>query len=181
MKYFLFQVYKYTILNRLPSRMSAINYWVLRQNYAEITNQRDMRELIINQKFVTCPWGGWEEPRQNVISKTYNEQHPEKSSRGQDRKFVEEMAVGDIILIPFARRKECIVARIISDVEYEIDTALFWQHEGEQIKIGGEGQPFKPVGRRIEILSETFVPEMSLGQWTLSRMNKNLVERVVSL
>jgi hypothetical protein len=157
--------------------MSA-NLWILRQNYAEITNQKDMRELIINQKFVTCPWGGWGEPKQNVMNHKYNEKFPEKSSRGQDRKFVEDMEIGDIVLIPFAKRRECIIVRICSNVEYEIETGLFWNQQGNQIKIGSEGQPFKPVGRRIEILNEKFIPGIGLGQWTLSKMNKTLVDKI---
>lgn len=154
-------------------------FWILRQNYGEITNQSDMKKMIMNKKFVTCPWGGWGIPRQNVIDGIYNESvcdESRRSSNGQDRKFVEEMNIGDIILIPFAKGKGCIVARITSNVNYAIDTGLHWIKEGNQIKIGdNNGLPFRPVGRYIEIISDDFIPNKSLGQWSLSKMNKQLV------
>ena len=158
-------------------------FWVLRQNYAEITNQIDMKKLIKSQKFVTCPWGGWGIPRQNVIDGVYNEtvcDESRRSSNGQDRKFVEEMKIGDIVLIPFAKGNGCLVARITSNVNYAIDSGLHWNAEGNQIKIGeNNGLPFRPVGRYIEIISENFTPDKSLGQWSLSKMNKDLVARLI--
>ncbi len=158
-------------------------FWVLRQNYSEMTNQVDMKKLIKTQKFVTCPWGGWGVHRQNVIDGIYNEtvcDGSKRSSNGQDRKFVEEMNIGDIVLIPFAKGNGCLVARITSDVDYAIDTGLHWNKEGSQINIGdNNGLPFRPVGRRIEIIREDFTHDKSLGQWTLSKMNKDLVNRLV--
>lgn len=157
-------------------------YWILRQNYCEITNQSNMMELIKNQRFVTCPWGGWGLPRQNVIDGIFNEyvcDENRRSSKGQDRKFVEDMKIGDIILIPFAKSKTCILAKIISDVNYAIDTGLYWNKEDNQIKIGqNDGLPFRPVGRYIEIIREDFIPNKSLGQLTLSKMNRDLVARL---
>ena len=105
------------------------NFWVLRQNYGEKTNQEQMKELILRQKFVACPWGGWGPERQNVIDGIYNKQVVRpggRTSNNQDKRFVEEMKIGDIILIPFAKKRGCIVARITSGVEYSIDTGLFW-------------------------------------------------------
>lgn len=163
------------------------NFWILRQNYAEITNQTDMKNLILSQKFVTCPWGGWGLPRQNVIDGIYNAKTSDRSGRhssNQDRKFVEKIKIGDIVLIPFASRKECIIGRIVSDVDYCIDTGLYWSEQGSQIKISDnntEGLSFKPVGRRIEILSESFIPNRRLGQLTLSKMNSELVSRLSSM
>ena len=158
-------------------------FWVLRQNYAEITNQDDMKKLIKGQKFITCPWGGWGLPRQNVIDNIYNENvcdESQRSSNGQDRKFVEEMNIGDIVLIPFANNNGCIIAKITSNVDYSIDTGLYWKKEGKKIIIddNNDGLPFRPVGRYIEIISENFVPNKSLGQWSLSKMNKELVSRL---
>jgi hypothetical protein len=161
-------------------------FWILRQNYAETTNQDDMKKLIKSQKFVTCPWGGWGIPRQNVIDNIYNENvcdESRRSSKGQDRKFVEEMNIGDIVLIPFANNNGCIIARITSNVEYAIDTGLCWKKEGETINIGNnDGLPFRPVGRYIEIISEDFIPNKSLGQWTLSKIkNEELLSRLNNL
>ena len=157
-------------------------FWVLRQNYGEKTNQIDMKKLIKSQQFVTCPWGGWGIPRQNVIEGVYNEtvcDENRRSSNGQDRKFVEEMKIGDIVMIPFAKGNGCLVARITSDINYAIDSGLHWNEGEKQIKIGdNNGLPFRPVGRYIEIISENFTPDKSLGQWSLSKMNKDLVARL---
>ncbi len=157
-------------------------FWVLRQNYGEITDQDDMKNLIRDKKFVTCPWGGWGVPRQNVIDNIYNENVCDescRSSNSQDRKFVEEMNIGDIVLIPFAKNNGCIIAKITSNVDYAIDTGLYWKKEGKRIYIGdNDGLPFRPVGRYIEIISEDFIPNKSLGQWSLSKMNKELVSRL---
>jgi len=149
--------------------------WVLRQNYGSKTNQTDMRELIITKKFVTCPWGGWGVHRQNVIDKIYNDRRPilvGRSSRGQDRRFVEEMAIGDIVVIPFVGTKECIIAKITSDVEYAIDSGLKWKEEDGQIQLGdNDGLPFQPVGRRIEIIRDRFIQAKPFGPMTLSKLN----------
>ncbi len=164
------------------------NYWVLRQNYGEITNQTDMKKLIMDQKIVTCPWGGWGIPKQNVIDAVYNEYVVDSSRRvssGQDRKFVEEMQIGDIVLIPFSGKKECIVARIVSDVEYEIDTGLYWKENQDTGKVvinnTNNGQPFKPVGRRIDIIDDKFIPNSSPNRLTLSKMKTIKMDVVVRL
>ena len=162
-------------------------FWILRQNYGEITNQTNMKNLIKSQQFVTCPWGGWGIHRQNVIDNIYNEifyDESDRTSSGQDRKFVEEMNIGDIVLIPFAKNNGYIVARITSDVEYAINTGLYWKKKGNKIYIGdNDGLPFRPVGRYIEIISEYFTPSnKSLGQWTLSKIkNKELLSELNNL
>jgi hypothetical protein len=161
-------------------------FWVLRQNYGEITNQRDMLSLIKQQQFVTCPWGGWGLPRQNVIDGIYNQfvaDESRRSSLGQDRRFVEEMKIGDIILIPFTKQRECIIARIISDVEFSTESGLHWKQDEDRIRIGdfSEGLPFRPVARRIQIISDKFIcdDKRKLGIMTLSRLNSSIVEKIV--
>jgi hypothetical protein len=163
-------------------------YWVLRQNYGSKTNQRQMKALIKQQKIVTCPWGGWSKSRQNVVDGIFNEDEDNitrpggRSSKGQDRKFVEDMKIGDIVLIPFTHKQGCIVARIVSDVNYAINTGLYWRENNAQITISASGDlPFRPVGRQIEIITEDFTPDCSLGQWTLSKMNKAIVDKLNNL
>ena len=159
-------------------------FWVLRQNYGEITNQRDMCALVKEQQFVTCPWGGWGLPRQNVIDGIYNEcasDESRRSSLGQDRRFVEEMEVGDIVLIPFTKQRECIVARIVSGVEYAAESGLNWKQDEDKIRVGvfSEGLPFRPVARRIEIINDRFIcDKRKLGVLTLSRLNSSIVEQI---
>jgi predicted Mrr-cat superfamily restriction endonuclease len=163
-------------------------YWVLRQNYAEKTNQSQMKDFIMSQQFITCPWGGWGKERENVINGKYNEdvldRPGKRSSRNQDRKFVEDMKIGDIVVIPFASKLDCIVGRISSNVEYAYNTNLFYcgsDTKGWVITdncIKKEAVPFRPVGRRIEIIRTDFKPERHLGQLTLSKLNKRIIDKL---
>ena len=153
------------------------NCWVLRQNYGSKTDQLQMKNLIVSQKCVTCPWGGWGPERQNVIDGIYNDKTitgPRgRLSKGQDRRFVNEMNIGDIILIPFAKQNGCIVARITSNVEYSIDTGLCWSENNNRITISETGDlPFRPVGRRIEIIKDNFIPTRPIpNRMSLSKTN----------
>jgi hypothetical protein len=174
--------------NKILKMVSRINFWVLRQNYGEITNQTDMKKIITSQKIVTCPWGGWGIPRQNVIDGIYNENVTDISRRtscGQDRKFVEEMRVGDIVLIPFKGKKECILARITSDVEYAINTGLYWKEYQDDNKIRicdiVDGTHFRPVGRHIEIINDKYVPKSAANRMSLSKMKKMKNDVILSL
>jgi hypothetical protein len=167
--------------------MSLSNkFWLLRQNYGEITNQRDMFTFIKQHQFVTCPWGGWGLPRQNVIDGIYNERASDEARRpslGQDRKFVEDMKIGDIVLIPFTNQRECILARIVSDVVFATESGLNWKQDEDRIRIGdfSEGLPFRPVARRIQIISDKFIcdDKRKLGILTLCRLNSSIVEKIV--
>ena len=158
------------------------NFWVLRQNYGEKTDQEQMRNLITSQKIVSCPWGGWGIERENVINGQYNnapsDRPGSRSSKNQDKRFVEEMKIGDIVLIPFPKKRGCIVARISSDVEYSIDTGMFWTEKESRITIGEEGNlPFRPVGRHIQIIKDNFLPETIISnRQTLSKMNQRFIE-----
>jgi hypothetical protein len=163
---------------------STTAFWVLRQNYCEKTNQSQIKEMIMRQHIITCPWGGWGSARENVINGIYNETRPDGSGRpsgGQDRKFVENMKIGDIVLICISKQGY-IVGRIVSGVEYAIDTGLFWTEKDTQIVLGETGDlPFRPVGRYIEIITTEFEPKRRLGQKTISKMNKIIVDMLKPL
>jgi hypothetical protein len=147
-------------------------YWVLRQNYAEKTDQTNVRDLIISQQFVSCPWGGWGQHRKNVVNGTYNDNPTVgRSAGGQDRRVVEEMQIGDIVLVPFAGQSTCILARIVGPVEYAIDTGLSAMETDGVILLGSEGEPFYPVGRRIEILNAEYPKPAGLQPKTISKTN----------
>jgi len=168
--------------------MSKINtnYWVLRQNYSEKTDQVKMRELNVKHQFIACPWGGWGNARENVINGSYNEHVPHRPggrlSRGQDRKFVEEMKIGDIVVIAYAKKKECILARIVSDVDYSINTGVYWEDAPDRISLTETGDiPFSPVGRRIEILQSNFVPVFKPNRMSLTKMGQTNIERIKHL
>jgi len=165
------------------SRFMRNNFWVLRQNYSEKTNQKEMKELILSQRFITCPWGGWGQERENVVNEIYNKfpcREGGRSSLNQDFKFVEHMKIGDIVVIPFSKESECIVARVIGDVEYAINTGLYYSGVNDtQIRIGKEGDlPFRPVGRRIEIIRTDYIPKRRVGQLTLSKLSAENVEKL---
>ena len=149
-------------------------FWVNRQNPYANTNQRQMREFNISQKVITCPFGHLAEERNNVIGGKYNEEHPQWKSRSQDRIFIENMNIGDIIVIPYKGIKECIIARIVSDPIYGVDTGLFTIMRDGKIQISNEGDmPFRPVGRKIQIIRSDviFADKRVLGQSTLSHIN----------
>ena len=154
-------------------------FWSLRQNPAANTDQRQMREFIISQNVVTCPWGGGgNEERNNVINDTYNEEHPQWNSNSQDRKFIENMNIGDIILIPFVGLRDCIHARIVSEPIYAIDTGLFTSMRGGKIQVTNEGDtPFRPVGRKIQIIHDDvrFNDKRVLPRVSLCHINPNIL------
>ena len=149
-------------------------FWAIRQNPSANTNQRQIRELIISQNIVTCPFGHMNDVRNNVISGLYNE----TNSHFQDRKFIENMNIGDIILIPFAGLKECILARIVSKPIYGIDTGLFTSMRDGIIQVTDKGDtPFRPVGRKIQIIRKdvVFADKRVLPRASLTHINPNII------
>ena len=153
-------------------------FWSLRQNPYANTNQRQMRKLIISQNIVTCPFGHLNVFRNNVINGVYNEEHPEWKSAAQDRKFIENMNIGDIILIPFTGLRKCILARIVSEPIYGVTTGLFTSMRDGKIQVTNDGDiPFRPVGRKIQIIRNNvrFNDKRVLPRVTLSHINPNLL------
>ena len=135
--------------------MNTQKYWSLRQNPRGITNQTQMREFIIDKNIVTCPFGHLNKERINVINGVYNEEDYTWKSKSQDRKFIEDMNIGDFIIIPFAGLKDCILAKIVSDQIYSINTGLFTTEVNNEINLVSHGTiPFRPVGRKIEIIGK---------------------------
>jgi hypothetical protein len=133
-----------------------------------------MRELIISQNIVTCPFGHLNEARNNVINGVYNEEQ----SNSQDRKFIENINIDDIILIPFAGLKECILARIVSKPIYGIDTGLFTSMREGIIQVTDKGEtPFRPVGRKIQIIRKdvVFADKRVLPRASLTHINPNII------
>jgi hypothetical protein len=153
-------------------------YWCIRQNPYANTDQRQMHELIISQNIVTCPFGHLNEVRNNVLNGVYNEEHPTWKSHSQDRKFIENMNIGDIILIPFAGLRECILARIVSEPIYGVDTGLFTSMRDGKIQVTNKGDiAFRPVGRKIQIIRNDvrFNDKRVLPRVSLSHINPNIL------
>jgi len=153
-------------------------FWSIRQNPYANTNQQQMRNLIISQNIITCPFGHMNNERNNVIDEIYNEQHAEWKSNSQDRKFIENINIDDIILIPFAGLKECILAKIVSDPIICIETGLYTNlHEGI-IQVSNEGIiPFRPVGRKIQIIHKDviFKDKRIIPRVSLSKINPTIL------
>ena len=149
-------------------------FWCLRQNPYANTNQAQMRKFIISQKIVTCPFGHLSNERNNVIDGNYNEE----ISNSQDRKFIENINIGDIIIIPFAGIKECILARVTSEPIYGVNTNMFTIKLNNMIQLNNNnGIPFRPVGRKIEIINMnlTFEDKRILPRTSLSHVNQNIL------
>ena len=160
--------------------MDLQQFWAVRQNPYKKTNQIQMRELVISQNIVTCPFGHLGNERNNVLDGVYNEDHPEWKSQSQDRKFIENMNIGDIIVIPFKGITGCIIARIVSDPIYCVDTGLFTSMLNGEIQISPDGDtPFRPVGRKIQIIHYDFVVEnkSKLGRHALCHINPSILPK----
>jgi hypothetical protein len=133
-------------------------FWNLRQNPWAATDQDHMRDFITTQLIVTCPFGHLGDERNNVVAGTFNETSDWWESRSQDRKFIDTMMIGDIVVVPFPKQRTCILARIASTPIYGVDTGLFTrvQENGIVSLLPDGDQPFRPVGRRIEIIDANY-------------------------
>ena len=160
-------------------------YWCLRQNDAENMDQNSMYDFIIDTNIIICPWGLSGICKQNILNGLYNETRnlsPEKVSKSQDRKFIEEININDIILIPFLNTKRCIIAKIISEPAYDMDTdySLIRSSLGKKlVKCStDELEKCQPIGRFIQILDPNFIikDKRCLGRSSLckSRFVQNL-------
>ena len=164
--------------------------WSLRQNPYANTDQRQMRDFIISQEVISCPWGHLAEDaaiahglptwgRDNVINGTFNE---DQNSRLQDEKFIKEMKIGDIVVIPFTARcgiRECIQAEIVSDPINKVETGLFTSMRNGKIQVSTKGDiPFRPVGRKIKIIRTDLIfadKRRVLSMKTLSHINPDIL------
>jgi hypothetical protein len=97
----------------------------------------------MTQQVVTCPFGHFSEFTQNVISREYNTKHTIWPSRNQDKRFIDEIKIDDIILISFKKEK-CILAKIISVSIENFNTGLF-------VSRHGQSHPYN----KIEIINNT--------------------------
>ncbi len=144
--------------------------WVLRVNPYERTDQNDMFKYIVKNKVIICPFGHIGEYRMNVLRRVYNVNHPVLGSSGQDKRFVEEIEIGDTILVMFTSTKKYLIVEVLSSA-CEVDVHYSYTDDGSIIRIQHNDEididsstiahPFKPVVRFIAILdSGTFVRDM---------------------
>ena len=165
-------------------KAKTMTYWTIRQNPSANTDQNQMRDFIISQNLVTCPFSHCDKYRNNVIDGIFNETNPGWKSGGQDRQFIENIKIGDIVVIPFKGIKECIIARIVSEPIYAVNTGLFTTSgQNGIINISDEGDtPYRPVARRIEIIKSniTFTDKRVLGRASLSRLkNPKILSQLI--
>ena len=156
--------------------------WSLRQNPYANTDQNQMRQLIMEKNFISCPFGHISTCRNNVLDGKYNTE-----ANQQDIQFVENMRIGDMVIIPFKGQKSCILAKIVSDPIYCIETGLYTTHQqsDNQIKISEiPGEPFRPVGRRIEIINDNIVfadKRKFIPMNTLKQLSSQILEVILRL
>ncbi len=160
-------------------------YWSIRQNPRGNMDQVQMRDFVISQNLITCPFGHLSEERTAVIDAVYNENAKWKS-KSQDRKFIEDMKIGDIIVIPFKGITPCLLAVIESDPIYAADTGYYYNtshgdkiHLSQEREIGGVGggTPFRPVVRKIRIIGEiTFLDKRVLTMSSLCHINPSIIQ-----
>lgn len=155
--------------------MSSTEHWVLRQNYGEKTYQPDMKNFIKSENFITCPWGGWGEHRQTIIDGKFN-----ILANNQDRKFIKDMKIGDIVLIPFSKHNGndngMFLAEITSDVVYDLENEFKYDIKGKTTRIQkSSGEIFRPIGRHIKIVHEYDETIPGLPRRTLSKMGGDMM------
>jgi predicted Mrr-cat superfamily restriction endonuclease len=154
------------------------NYWCLRQNDGENMDQNSMYNFIIETSIVVCPWGFSGICKKNISEKLYNETSdlsPEKVSKSQDRKFIEEINIDDIIIIPFLNTNRCIIGKITSETIYDINTnySIVRSSSGKKlVKYStDELEKCEPIGRFIEILDSNYIikDKRCLGRQSLCK------------
>ena len=135
----------------------------VRQNYSAKTDQEQMRNFILETRILTCPWGNGKENMTRIGEGKYSE-----DAKGQDKKFIEEIQIGDYVIIPFLYMRRCILAKVISVPQPYHYTGFYTDKDTKgnftilrEKKEGSE--PFIVFGRGIEIIYDDFdVP----GNWT---------------
>ena len=149
----------------------SIKYWCLRQNPYANTDQNKMKEIIIDNNIITCPFGHVNEYEDNVKKGNFklNLIHPLWSSRKQDQRFIEELQINDIIVIPFKNMKECLLVKVISEPLYD-DLNL-------NISIDDNISKFNPVYRKVKIINDKliFKDKRVLPRQSLCLINKELI------
>jgi hypothetical protein len=173
---------------------------MVRQNPYQKTDQCAIYRYIKEHSIVTCPFGHTEDYSELTAAGVYAESECPVDgwlSGGQDRSFVESIAVGDTVVIPFVdKAKRLIIAKITSDaigptvfsglhvVKKNGDTYRITDTDGArpyQGKANHQTDPwqFRPVHRKIKILSDVDLPSRSvlpLPIKTLSRIkNRELI------
>jgi hypothetical protein len=92
------------------------------------------------------------------------------------------MNIGDIVVISFVGVRDCILARVISDPIYGMNTGLFTtSRHDEKIQLAKEGDtPFRPVGRKIQIIRNDvrFDDKRVLSRMSLSRIDSKIIPNV---
>jgi hypothetical protein len=150
--------------------------WSLRQNPYANTNQKQMRQAITDKKFVSCPFGHVSTCRNNVLDGVYN-----IDANQQDIHFIEDIKIGDLVLIPFTGQKSSILAKILTDPIYCVETGLYTNQQlDNQITISEtSGEPFRPVGRMIEIIDDNVIfsdKRKYIPMNTLKRISLKILE-----
>jgi hypothetical protein len=149
--------------------------WILRQNPCGKTDQSGMMEFIKKERIITCPYGHIPKASDHVDRNDYNNYDEDgATSKYQDRRFIEDIKNGDIVVIPFnkGQNPNVLIVKVESDglpsknfkdmvVVYKNDRVVkitppdVRKYSGSQYEI----KYFRPVYRRVSILRQVPLPE----------------------
>lgn len=140
---------------KLNIKLPSNTYWCLRQNPYAKTDQNDMYNYITQTNYITAPFGHINEYKDNVVNLTYNNSHPKWASMGQDKLFMEEMKVGDIVFIPLKQDSRVIVCKITGGTTVDRDSKYKITEVNKQYKLNQtemDGKVFEPIVRPIKVI-----------------------------
>lgn len=155
------------------------------------TNQNVMKKFIIDEEVITCPFGHVHDYSDNANQRIYSSSPTPRQniiwlSDGQDKKFMEKIDIGDIVVTPFKDQNKVLISEITSepyrknftdmfvvfkDNNYHCITKDISLYEDDKFHI----ETFKPVVRDINILTIA-EPDFSMrcfGQKTIRTVREN--------
>ena len=154
-----------------------MNYYSLRQNpdyiragYSSNIPQEDMYEFAMEFEYIQCPWSYYPRERVEIRDGIY----PNKAARI----FMNDLKIGDQVVILYKGLKKSIHAEVVSEPEYDLDSNVYARkisHHLWKNKINPEN--YNPIVRKIRVIKEL---EFTLKQQnTLCRiLNHDIIRRI---
>jgi hypothetical protein len=151
-----------------------MNYYTLRQNPYLLGHynipQEDMYEFATEFEYIQCPWSY--DPRERVEIRTGN--YPNKATRI----FMNDLKIGDHVVLLYKGLKKSIYAEVVSDPIYDLDSDVYARkisHHLWKNQINPEN--YNPIVRKIRVIKEL---DFTLNrQSTLCRiLNQDTIRRI---
>lgn len=141
----------------------------IRQNPSGLAS-KDFINFIKSNNFITCPWGHSNDYTDNVWNGKYN-----IDAKGQDKRFVEELKVGDYIVIPIEGKKKILkkkfLLKIVTNSELKCKTfrtIYAIKEDGKYVKILNQDNitnEFDDPKYCIEFMKMTYKECENLGEF----------------